>query len=197
MEVKTQKSGTGLKLNIYIDDVLWKTVKSSYFERRIPRLIKSGDFKDQFIKLEKKKALEIASILLEKRSYLKKEWVAKMELKLFSLPVIHEIFDEYLSPFFNEEEEVRLRLEVYYSKGKGVRWIEHKMRPHLSLSNTKFQSLIEEIFSKEKIIQNIRDIEEKRELIAKKGREKTIAFFLRRGFSYNDVATALFSNLHA
>lgn len=195
MEVKYSKSGINYSnLEIYIDNILWKVVKSSYFEKKMLLFINSGNFKNEFITFEKQKALEISLILLEKRSYFKKEWLKKMQSKLFDKCLLEEIYQEFLYPYFNEQEEIKRRLEIYYAKGKGIKWVKNKLIPEISLPIEYFNNVLHEVFSEENIINKIRNIEEKKAILKAKGREKTIAFFLRRGFKYNHIAKALLNN---
>ena len=192
MEVKTVETGiNNSQLKIYIDNELWKTVRSLYFLKKMPTLVKSPDFKEKFEKLEKKKIINISLMLLSKRSYLKREWFAKMKLKLFTPKLLEEVFDDHLSCYFGEDEEVKRRVESYVRQGKGKRWIQQKMSPHLTMSQSQFQSCLQELCTAEGEIEKIREMESIRQLVNKKGRDKAIAFFLRRGFSYNSIRNAI------
>ena len=192
MEVKTEKIGIkNSQLKIYIDNQHWKTVRALYFERKIPKIIKSTDFKKKFNELERKKILHISLMLLSKRSYLKQEWFSKMKLKLFSPSLLEEVFEQHLKCYFDEDEEVMRRIEGYLRQGKGKRWILQKMSPFVSLSKSQFDSYLTQFCSTQDQIKQIQSIEQTRNLIQKKGRQKVIQFFLRRGFSYSDILTAL------
>jgi SOS response regulatory protein OraA/RecX len=194
MEVKFERTGLGhCKINIYIDDFLWRTVKTSYYEKRLPELIKSGNFKEKFAELERKKCINVSVYLLSKRSYLKKEWISKMLDKLFPAFLLEAVYEEHLSPYFDEEEEVRRKIVSYLGRGKGKSWIKQKIKPHLSLSEDLFSSMLYEYCSDDAVIEKIVSIESTRNLINTKGRDKTIAFFMRRGFSYHLISKALFS----
>lgn len=193
MEVKFTKTGlNNCKTNIYIDDLLWKTVKTSYYEKRLPTLIKSKNFKEKFAELERKKCINVSVYLLSKRSYLKKEWAAKMQEKLFPLSLIEAVYNDLLSPYFDEKEEVKRRIESYLSRGKGKIWIKQKIKPYLSLSEELFSSMLYDYCSDESVTKKIQSIESSRNLLAVKGRDKTIAFFMRRGFTYPLIVKALF-----
>jgi SOS response regulatory protein OraA/RecX len=192
MEVKTEETGiNNSQLKIYIDNELWKTVRSLYFLKKMPVLVKSPDFKKKFEKLEKKKIINISLMLLSKRSYLKREWFSKMKLKLFTPKLLEEVFDDHLSPYFSEDEEVKRRIESYVRQGKGKRWIQQKMSPHLTMDQSQFQTCLQELCTAEGEVEKIREMESIRQLVHKKGRDKAIAFFLRRGFSFSSVKQAL------
>ncbi len=194
MEVKYEKIDTnGSKLNIYIDGELWRCVKTSYFEKKMGSLSKSKNFKKEFETLEKKKILSVSLYLLSRRNYLKNEWLTKMKNKLFSYHLLDEMFKEHLTPYFDEEKEVKRRIEEYLSAGKGKRWIQMKMQTDLCLKKGDFESLLYELCSEEAEIEKIRSIEKSRNLLTIKGREKAIAFFLRRGFSYHFIQKAFLS----
>ncbi|MCH9620976.1 MAG: hypothetical protein S4CHLAM20_03880 [Chlamydiia bacterium] len=192
MEVKTEKTGINNSiLKIYVDDNLWKTVKSIYFEKKINSLSKAPDFKKKFIALEKKKILNISLNLLSKRNYLKREWFTKMRDKLFTQSLLEEVFETSLARYFNEEEEVKRRIASYLIRGKGKIWIQQKMRNDISLTSDQFGSMLSTYCSEQEQIEKIKSLEQSRALLEKKGREKTIAFFLRRGFSFHLIQKAL------
>jgi len=192
MEVKYEKTdGFNSKLTIYIDGELWRSVKASYFERKMGALLKKNDFKKEFELLEKKKILSVSLYLLSRKNYLKNEWVSKMQEKLFSQPLLDEVFTQYLLPYFDEEREVKRRIEEYLRAGKGKKWISIKMHGELSLTKGVFESFLNELCSGEAEIEKIKAIEQSRNLLNVKGKEKTIAFFLRRGFSYQVIQKAI------
>lgn len=194
MEVKFEKKGLRpSKLNIYIDNFLWKVVKASYFERKLAKLAKEEGFKEKFLKLERKKCLEIAVYLLSKRGYLKKEWEKKMHDRFFPKELVEDIYQTYLTPYFDENEEVRRRMESYLAAGKGERWIKQKMKPHISLTDAEFNAFLYTTCSEDAVIEKIQRVESSRNLLATKGRDKTIAFFMRRGFSYHHIQQALWA----
>ncbi|MCH9811814.1 hypothetical protein K0U07_03510 [bacterium] len=156
MEVKFEKKGiSNSTIDVYVDDSFWKRVKASYFERKLPRLAKEDDFKEKFLKLERKKCLDIAVYLLSKRSYLKKEWEEKMQDKHFPKHLVEEVYSTYLTPYFDEKEEVMRRISGYLNAGKGVRWIKQKMLPHISLSSNEFATLLREILPSDQVIEKI------------------------------------------
>lgn len=193
MEVKYEKKGINLsEIAIYINNLPWRVVKTSYFEKKLPRLIKSGDFKKEFKSLEKKKIINVSVYLLSKRSYLKKEWFSKMKDKLFDQALLETVFQEHLSPYFNEGEELERRVNSYLARGKGKRYISQKLSPYLSISRSEFEELLHTLCPQGSLVEKIQSIESTRNLLNIKGREKTIAFFLRRGFSYDDINKALF-----
>ena len=179
MEVKYEiNSINSLFLDVYVDEVLWKVVKSSYFIKKMPSLIKSINFKEEFLKLERKKALNVSLYLLSKRGYLKKEWEKKMQEKMFPSIILEEVYIDHLSSYFNEEEEVKRRLMDYYSRGKSLWWAKMKLSGDLYLNRKEFDRFCSEIFSEDRIVEKIRDIERRRLSLKLKGRDKTIAFFL-------------------
>ena len=48
MEVKFKKSNiNSLNLEININKILWKVVKASYFEKKMPTLLKANNFRSQ------------------------------------------------------------------------------------------------------------------------------------------------------
>lgn len=191
MEVKYEKVDTNIsKLNIYIDGELWRCVKASYFEKKIGALLKGENFKNEFDKLEKKKIISVSLYLLSRKNYLKSEWFSKMKDKLFTYQLLDQVFNEHLTPYFDEEREVKRRIEGYLAAGKGKKWIQMKMHGDLFLEKGVFESFLYELCSQEAEIEKIRAIEQSRNLINSKGKEKTIAFFLRRGFSYNFIKKA-------
>ena len=192
MEVKYEKIGVNSsKLNIYIDGELWRCVKSSYFERKMGSLLKKCDFKKEFELHEKKKILSVSLYLLSRKNYLKNEWLSKMKERLFSQSLLDEVFTQSLLPYFDEEGEVRRRVEGYVRAGKGKKWIQMKLHKDVNLTKGAFEILVDSLCLAEAEIEKIKAIERSRNLLHVKGKDKTITFFLRRGFSYYVIEKAL------
>lgn len=192
MEVKIEKTGlNNSELIIYIDNNPWKRVKTLYYERKIKKILNDPNFKEKFIKLEVKKCLDISLWLLSKRSYLKKEWEQKMRDKLFPKKVAEEVFQKSLHPYFNEEEEIIRRITSYLNRGKGKTWIRQKLTPLTYLCQSHFQELLNDLCNEEEELLQVQKLLHSRNLLEKKGRDKSIQFLLRRGFSYSLISKAL------
>lgn len=192
MEVKTVKRGYEDQfLDIYIDNVLYKTVKSKYYLRRLSRIAKDKSFKENFEKLEMKKCLDLSLYLLSKRGYLKKNFIQKMEEKLFPRQVIEKVYQEHLEKYFNEEEDLTRQVSSHIEMGKGRKWLINKYMPLISIEKAKFMDLLDSLLLESCSVTKIHSMITSRSLLEVKGKEKTIAFFLRRGFSYTEILQAI------
>ena len=192
MEVKCVKREIKPKvIDIYINNYLWKSVYGPYFSRLLVALIKEEGFKEKFVDKERKKLIEVSFSLLARRSYLIAEWKKKMIVKLFDKSLVDRVFEEDLSSYFDEEEEVKRRVEIYAARGKGRAWIEMKMSREISIDQRVFNDLLNEFCSNELSVEKIIEMINSKRVFQEKPRDKIVNFFLRRGYSYQDIKEAL------
>jgi SOS response regulatory protein OraA/RecX len=183
-------------LEIYFQDVLWKSVSKFLFSsmlRGISLSLSEGEFKSVFFEKEQKVALHYALQLLSKRSLFISELKVKLQSKGFSFNAIDAAIS-YCQKIgtLSEDRKLKYLIEKAVEKGKGEMFIRAYLRKY-QIEESKIDECFAELAPDPKVA--IRKLLEKKlkkySMKDPLQKKKIINFLQRRGFQLEDIFSAI------
>lgn len=177
-------------LSIEIDGEFWRRVHPALFGKQphLPKAENLALFEEAFDALERKLANQYAIKCLARKQYLSHELKQKLSDLLVSEQTISHLLQQYREfGYINDPEWIQQFIKKQRIRGYGPQAIQSKLRQKgVSLAQIPQGDPIQQI---QKILSAPKF--QARNLSLPKEKQRTIAFLIRRGFSFSDILAAL------
>lgn len=181
---------SSLWLTIVIDENPWKTVSKSLFQKQLSSLIYQGDLKAleaAFLALECKVAKSYAVYLLSKKAYFSLELIKKLKSKKISEEAAREALSFLKKKaLLKEEPLIESFIKKKMEKGYSASFAKRALKEKAGLSIESPSYLDESV-----IIKKLYEKKFKGKELNTQGKQRVFQFFLRRGFHYETISSAL------
>lgn len=185
-------------LTVYIDDEPWRDIHTSIFGKKpnIPTDCTTlNEWEERFQQLEYRGALQYALKRLSVKNQPSTELKAQMEKHLVSEGIIKRIISECKSlGYINDEDWLKSFVKHQISRNQGPHSIVMKLRAK-GISQNAAEELVRTLNGNETQQEQIKQLLSKRyrnrDLTDRGTRDKVIAALMRRGFSFDQIRTAM------
>lgn len=190
MKVKIIQSEKNFReLEIYIDEMLFRTVSKYFFKNHLSSLKHSTQPQKDFYEIEKKVAYSYALALLTNKDYTTLELRVKLGLKFSPQAIPFAL--EKLKPYLRDDELIKRQIAKEIKSGSGIKKILFKIKKRSDLPQEHVMTWIQEAYPREVQEENARALIQARfKHLDPKVRQKAYRFLLSRGFSY-EIASAV------